>query len=86
MLQKRNKFNPFTKRDNQINKEILKNISLITQLGLSVISSILLFVLGFVYLDKRLHTDGKLIIIGVLLGVATGVLAAYKLLKKSYKD
>lgn len=74
------------KIQNSLNKEILKNIGLVTQLGLSVISSILIFVLGFVYLDKKLHTEGKLIIIGVLLGVATGILAAYRLLKKTYKD
>ncbi|MDO9578710.1 MAG: AtpZ/AtpI family protein [Candidatus Cloacimonadales bacterium] len=74
------------KNQNPMLREILKNIGLITQLGLSVISPILIFVLGFVYLDKKLHTEGKLIIIGVLLGVATGILAAYRLLKKTYKD
>ncbi|MFC1898695.1 AtpZ/AtpI family protein [Candidatus Cloacimonadota bacterium] len=78
--------NPLTKRDNQLNKEILKNFGLITQLGLSVVISVLIFVLGFAYLDKKLDSDGKLIILGVLLGVASGILAAYRLIKKSYKD
>jgi F0F1-type ATP synthase assembly protein I len=86
MLRKRNQLNPFAKQNNQINKEILKNFGLITQLGFSVISSILIFVLGFVYLDRKLNTDGKLIIIGVILGVASGILVAYRLIKKSYKD
>jgi hypothetical protein len=74
------------KNQNPVLKEILKNIGLITQLGLSVISSILIFVIGSLYLDRKLNTNGKLIILGVLLGVATGILAAYKLLKKTYKD
>ena len=74
------------KNKNPVLKELLKNIGLITQLGLSMISSILIFVLGFVYLDKKLQTDGSLVIIGVLLGVAAGILAAYKLIKKNIKD
>ena len=86
MRKKQNRFNPLGEKQNSLNKEILKHLGLITQLGLSVIGSILIFVLGFVYLDKKLHTGGKLIIIGVLLGVATGILAAYRLMKKLYKD
>lgn len=74
------------KKENPLLREILKNIGLITQLGLTVICSVLLFVLGFVYLDGKLHTEGKLIILGVLLGVAAGILAAYRLLKKAAKD
>jgi len=74
------------KNQNPLSKRFLKHIGLITQLGLSVVSSILIFVLGFMYLDRKLNTNGKLVIVGVLLGVASGILAAYKLLKKSYKD
>ena len=70
------------KRKSQLNSELLKYISLVTQLGLTVISSILIFLVGAIYLEKKFQTDGILILIGVLIGVAVGVLSAYKLLKR----
>ena len=70
------------KRKSQLNSELIKYISLITQLGLTVISSILIFLVGAIYLEKKYQTDGILILIGVLVGVAVGVLSAYKLLKR----
>lgn len=71
------------KRKSQLNSELLKYISLVTQLGLTVISSILIFLVGAIYLEKKFQTEGVLILIGVLIGVAAGVFAAYKLLKKT---
>ncbi len=71
------------KKKNRLNNELLKYISLITQLGLTVISSILIFLVGAVYLEKKFQTNGILILVGVLIGVAAGVFAAYKLLKKT---
>ena len=71
------------KKKNQLNNELLKYISLISQLGLTVISSILIFLVGAVYLEKKFQTNGILILVGVLIGVAAGVFAAYKLLKKT---
>jgi len=70
------------KRKSQLNSELIKYISLVTQLGLTVISSILIFLVGAIYLEKKYQTDGILILIGVLVGVAVGVLSAYKLLKR----
>ncbi len=70
------------KRKNQLNSELLKYISLVTQLGLTVISSILIFLVGALYLEKKFQTDGILILVGVLIGAVAGVFAAYKLLKK----
>ena len=70
------------KRKSQLNSELIKYISLITQLGLTVIGSILIFLVGAIYLEKKFQTDGVLLLIGVLIGVAAGVLAAYKLLKR----
>lgn len=52
------------------------------QLGLTVISSILIFLVGALYLEKKFQTDGLLILAGVLIGAVTGIFAAYKLLKK----
>ena len=74
------------KKQNPLAREIIKHIGLITQLGLSIVGSILIFVLGFLYLDNKLHTEGKLIIAGVLLGVAAGILAAYRLIKKTFRN
>lgn len=74
------------KRKNPLNNELLKYISLITQLGLTVISSILLFLVGALYLEKKFQTDGVLILAGVLIGVTVGVFASYKLLKKTLEQ
>ncbi len=71
------------KRKNPLNDELLKYISLVTQLGLTVISSILIFLVGALYLEKKFQTEGVLILVGVLIGVAVGVFVAYKLLKKT---
>jgi ABC-type cobalamin transport system permease subunit len=73
------------KKQKILNKELLKHFGLITQLGLSVITSILIFTFGFIYLDRKLHTEGKLIIIGVVLGVIAGIMAAYKLIRRFYE-
>ena len=71
------------KRKNLLNNELLKYISLTTQLGFTVVSSILLFLVGSIYLEKKFQTNGVLILAGVLIGVAVGIFAAYKLLKKN---
>ena len=71
------------KRKSQLNNELLKYISLVTQLGLTIISSILIFLVGAIFLEKRFQTDGVLILIGVLIGVVAGIFAAYRLLKKT---
>jgi len=71
------------KRKSQLNNELLKYISLVTQLGLTVISSILIFLVGAIFLEKRFQTDGILILAGVLIGVVAGIFAAYRLLKKT---
>ncbi|MDY6915933.1 MAG: AtpZ/AtpI family protein, partial [Candidatus Cloacimonadota bacterium] len=60
------------KKFREFDKEIIKHIGLIAQLGLIMISSILiLFFLGL-YLDKLLHAGGVLAIVGIVLGVFTG--------------
>ncbi|MBC8416506.1 MAG: AtpZ/AtpI family protein [Candidatus Cloacimonetes bacterium] len=73
------------KKQKILNKELLKYFGLITQLGLSVITSILIFTFGFIYLDRKLHTESKLIIIGVILGVIAGIVAAYRLIRRFYE-
>ncbi len=73
------------KDQKKINKEILRNIGLVTQLGLVVISSLLIFFFVFLYLDNKFQTKGVLSIAGVLLGVSAGILGAYRLLKRVYQ-
>ncbi len=71
------------KRKNQLNNELLKYISLVSQLGLTVIGSILILLAVSIYLEKKFQTNGLIILIGILVGVVAGVFSAYKLLKKS---
>ena len=66
-------------------KTILKYFGLVSQLGLSFISSLLIFFFLFLFLDKKLKTNGILMIIGTVLGVAAGIFAAYKILKRYYE-
>lgn len=71
------------KKKNPLNSELIKYISLISQLGFTIIGSILLFLAGAMFLERKFQTEGILILIGVFLGVVSGVFAAYKLLKKT---
>ena len=64
---------------------ILKYFGLVSQLGLSFISSFLLLFFLFLYLDKKLGANGILLIIGTILGVGAGIFSAYKILKKYYE-
>ena len=73
------------KKQKILDKELLKHLSLLGQLGLTVVSSILIFFFVFLYLDRKLQTGGILVGVGVFLGVIAGVLAAYKLLKRFYE-
>jgi len=73
------------KKLKNIDSEIIKYLTLITQLGLTVIISILVLFLIFLYLDRKLHTNGILMVIGIVVGVLTGILSAYQMLKKFYR-
>ena len=74
------------KKQNPLKNEFLKHIGLITQLGTSVVLTIVLCVLGFNYLDELLNAGGILKIAGVLLGVFLAMFTAYRQLKKYYKE
>ena len=66
-------------------KEIIKHLGLLTQLGLTVICSILIFFFIFLYLDKKYETNGILMAAGIVLGVLIGVYSAYRMLRKFYE-
>jgi len=72
------------RKQNPFRNDFFKYIGLITQLGFSVIIPIVICVLGFSYLDKRLEMNGNLIVAGIILGVALGMITAYRQLKKYY--
>lgn len=61
----------------------MKNIVLITQVGLSIVSSILLGLWIGTKLDKWLGTKYIFSIIMIFLGIASGFLQAYKLINKA---
>lgn len=60
----------------------LKNLALVTQIAISMISPIFLGLLIGNYLDKKLNTSPILVIIFMVLGVCSGFLMAYKDVKK----
>jgi ATP synthase protein I len=65
------------------NSDILKHFSLITQLGLVVISALLIcFFLGL-YIERKFPSGGIWLAGGTILGVLAGGLAAFRLLKKT---
>ena len=73
------------KKLRDFDREILKYISLITQLGLIMVSSILIFFFAGLFLDKFFHTGHILIIVCIVLGVFTGGFTVYKTLMKFYE-
>lgn len=56
----------------------MKYLSFLTQLGLSIITPILLCILGAVWLQNRFHLGGWVLIVGILLGVGGGCSAFYQ--------
>ncbi len=65
---------------------LLKYLSLITQLGLTMVISIVIFLLIGSWLDKVFSTDRLFILIGIILGVISGIFSNYILLKKFYEN
>ncbi len=63
---------------------LLKALSLITQLGLSMISSIVIFLLIGRWIDKIYDTANLFLIIGIICGIISGMLSNYIILRKFY--
>ena len=64
------------------NKNMYKNLALITQVGLSIVTPILLGVYLGGLLDKKLNTNGIFTLILILLGAGAGFLNLFKLIDK----
>ncbi|OLS01821.1 AtpZ/AtpI family protein [Tissierella creatinophila] len=64
---------------NNNNKSALKNLALISQVGISVITPILLGVYIGQWIDKWVGTNGLFMIIFILLGTGGGFLNLFKI-------
>lgn len=64
---------------NNNNKDSLKNLALISQVGLSIITPILLGVFLGQLVDKKVGTNGVFSIIFIIIGAAAGFLNLLKL-------
>lgn len=64
------------------NKNIFKNLSLITQVGLSIVTPIILGVYLGGFIDKKIGTDMIFTLIFIILGAGAGFLNLFKLADK----
>ncbi|MBW6516657.1 MAG: AtpZ/AtpI family protein [Candidatus Cloacimonetes bacterium] len=64
--------------------EILQGLSLIGHLGLNVVISLLIFFFLFLWLDRKLQTGNILLIVGIIIGIFSGVYLNYRFLKRFY--
>jgi len=68
-----------------MNGEVIKYIGLLSQLGLTFISSLLIIFFLFLFLDRKLQTGGILLIPGLILGIVAGGVAVYRLITRFYR-
>jgi F0F1-type ATP synthase assembly protein I len=68
------------------NRKLLSSMGLVTGLGFSAVGSILLGVLGGLFLDGKLHTSPLFLIVGIVLGLAAAVLSVYRLIMEETRD
>ncbi|HOE91328.1 MAG TPA: AtpZ/AtpI family protein [Candidatus Cloacimonadota bacterium] len=69
----------------KVDKGILSAIVLLTQLGLTMALSILLWVLVFFYLKRTYQLHDFFLIIGAILGIITGFIADYHIIMQYFK-
>jgi len=67
-------------------KSFLRSISLVTQVGISVVVSLLLGIFLGRWIDDLLGTRLIATGIGVIIGLAAGISGAYQLIKAALKD
>lgn len=75
-------------KNNKDYKDVLKGLALISQIGISMITPILLGLFIGQFLDKKLDTTGIFAIIFILLGVGGGFVNLFKITstKKGKED
>jgi len=62
-------------------KKFFNYLALITQLGLVIVTSILIGLFVGIFLDRKIGTGGIFTIIFVIFGAIGGFIAAYRLIK-----
>lgn len=68
------------------NREWVTHLSIVMQLGLTMVGSIgFCFLIGF-YLDRWLHTKGIFISIFIILGIIGGAITVYRQIQEVMKD
>jgi ATP synthase protein I len=68
------------------NREWATHLSIVMQLGLTMVGSIAFcFIIGF-YLDRWLHTKGIFISIFIILGIIGGAITVYRQIQEVMKD
>lgn len=65
------------------NKNMLQNLSLITQVGLSIITPIIVGVYLGGFIDRKVGTDMVFTLIFIILGAGAGFLNLFKLADKN---
>ncbi|WP_129599334.1 AtpZ/AtpI family protein [Anaerophilus nitritogenes] len=68
------------------NYDIMKNITLITQIGISMIVPIFICIYIGNWLDKKLGTNFIFLLIFIILGVGASFLNVYKMVMKDFKN
>ncbi|MFC4803596.1 AtpZ/AtpI family protein [Filifactor villosus] len=65
--------------------DIMYTISLMMQLGISIIAPVILVIMLTKWLIARYHWSENLLLISILVGLTAGFLNAYKLLSRFFK-
>ncbi|MDO4793665.1 MAG: AtpZ/AtpI family protein [Filifactor alocis] len=64
--------------------DLMYTISLMMQLGISIIAPVILVIMLTKWLIARYHWSENLLLIAILVGLAAGFLNAYKLLSRFF--
>lgn len=74
------------KFDFKNNREWVTHLTIVMQLGLTMVGSIAFcFIIGF-YLDRWLHTKGIFIAVFIVLGVVGGAITVYRQIMEVIED
>jgi ATP synthase protein I len=68
------------------NRKLFSSMGLVTGLGFSAVGSLLVGVLGGLFLDRMLHTTPLFLIIGILLGIGAAALGVYRLVMREFNQ
>jgi len=67
------------------NRKVFSSMGLVTGLGFSAVGSLLVGILGGLFLDRWLRTTPLFLIIGILLGLAAAAIGVYRLVMQEMR-